>query len=132
MILFLRGLFFVVIASMLWVTSWATMHQSLGEFARGAVIRDPWVVATLVDAYWAFLTFYVWVAWKEQSLMARALWFIAILLLGNLAMATYMLVQLFAVSCHSALGEVFTRRQPGKTTLPAILAALALGIYFLA
>lgn len=132
MILFLRGLFVVVIASMLWVTSWATMHQSLGAFARGPVIRDPWVVATLFDAYWAFITFYVWVAWKEQSLAARALWFVAIVLLGNLAMAAYMLTQLFAVPRTGSLADVFTERRPGRAGLPAALSALAAGIYLCA
>ncbi|HEX2852702.1 MAG TPA: DUF1475 family protein [Opitutaceae bacterium] len=132
MILFLRGLFLVVIVSMLGVTSWATLHQSLGEFARGPVIRDPWVVATLFDAYWAFITFYVWLAWKEQSLAARVLWFPAIVLLGNLAMSAYLLVQLFSVPQTGLLADVFTRRRTGGVALPAALSALAVGIYLLA
>jgi hypothetical protein len=132
MILFLRGLFIVVIGSMLWVTSWATMHQSLGEFARGPVIRDPWVIATLFDAYWAFITFYVWVAWKEQSLAARVLWFVAIVLIGNLAMSAYFLAQLFALPSGGSLTEVFAHRQPGKIGLPAALSVVAVAIYLVA
>ena len=97
MIWFLRLLFLLIIASMLAVTGWASLRQPLGDFARSATFRDPWVIATLFDAYWAFITFYVWVAWKEQSLAARLLWFVAIMLLGNMAMAAYMLIQLFAV-----------------------------------
>ena len=132
MILFLRLLFTVVIASMLWVTSWASLHQSLGAFAHGATLRDPWVIATLFDAYWAFITFYVWVAWKEQSVLARVLWFVAIILLGNMAMSAYMLAQLFAVPAAGPLAEVFTRRQPGKVALPAALTAVSMVIYLLA
>ena len=132
MILFLRFLFIVVIGSMLWVTSCASLHQSLGAFAHSATFRDPWVIATLFDAYWAFITFFVWVAWKEQSLVARLLWFVAIILLGNLAMSAYMLAQLFAVPADGPLDAVFTRRQPGKLALPGVLAALAIGIYLLA
>lgn len=132
MILFLRFLFVAVIGSMLWVTSWASLHQSLGAFARSATFRDPWVIATLFDAYWAFIAFYVWVAWKEQSLIARLLWFVSIILLGNMAMAAYMLVQLFSVSASGPLDEVFTRRQPGKMTLPTLLTALSIGIYLFA
>ena len=41
MILFLRALFVVVFVSMLGVTTWASLHQPLGDFVRGAVIRDP-------------------------------------------------------------------------------------------
>lgn len=136
MLLFLRLLFLTVIASMLGVTGWASLQQSLGDFARGPVIRDPWVIATLFDAYWAFLTFYVWVAWKEQSLPARLLWFIAIILLGNLAMALYLLVELFRVSAtapaDAELAKVVTRRNPGALPLPAGLTALAVALYLLA
>jgi len=132
MILFLRFLFVVVIGSMLWVTSWASMHQSLGDFARSATFRDPWVVATLFDAYWAFITFFVWVAWKEQTIVARVLWFISIVLLGNMAMAAYILVQLFSVPMSGPFDAVFTRRQPGKLVLPAVLTVISIGIYLLA
>lgn len=132
MILLLRLLFFVVIGSMLWVTSWASLQQSLGDFARSATFRDPWVVATLFDAYWAFISFYVWVAWKEQSPAARVLWFIAIILLGNLAMAAYLLRELFAVSAAGPLDLVFARRNPGTLLLPGLLTAAAVGVYLLA
>lgn len=132
MILFLRLLFLAIIGSMLWVTTWAGWQQSLGDFARSATIRDPWVIATLFDAYWAFICFYVWVAWKESSLAARALWFVAIILLGNLAMAAYMLRELFAVTAAGPLEPVFTRRNPGTLPLPGLLTAIAIVIYLLA
>jgi predicted trehalose synthase len=103
MIIFLRSLFVVIIASMLGITSWAGSQQSLSAFAHSATFRDPWVIATLFDAYWAFITFYAWVAWKEQSLVARLLWFVAIVLLGNLVMSAYMLVQLFAAPAAGSI-----------------------------
>lgn len=132
MILFLRLLFVLIIASMLAVTGWASLQQPLGEFVRSATFRDPWVIATLFDAYWAFISFYVWVAWKEKSLAARLLWFVAIILLGNMAMAAYMLAQLFAVPTSGPLDEVFTRRQPGRVALPAMLTAVSVAVYLLA
>lgn len=132
MILFLRALFVIVIASMIAVTSWAGSQQALGEFARSATFRDPWVIATLFDAYWAFITFYVWVAWKERSAGARVLWFVSIILLGNLAMAAYMLVQLFRVPADGPLDDVFVQRQPGHLLLPGILTGLSVAVYLLA
>ncbi len=132
MILFLRLLCFVIIGSMLGVTTWASLHQPLGDFARSATFRDPWVIATLFDAYWAFISFYLWVAWKEQSLPARILWFIAIILLGNLAMAAYLLRELFAVPATGPLNDVFARRNPGTLPLPGLLTVAAVGIYLLA
>jgi hypothetical protein len=132
MILFLRFLFVTVIGSMLWVTSWASLHQPLGDFARSATFRDPWVIATLFDAYWAFLAFYVWVAWKERTLVARLLWFVSIILLGNMAMAAYMLRELFAVPAGGPLDAVFSRRNPGTLLLPGLLAAASIVVYLLA
>ena len=113
MLPFLRLLFIAIFAAMLWVTSWASVGQPLGEFIAGPVIRDRWVVATLFDAYFAFIAFFVWVAWKEQSLAARVLWFLSLIALGNLAIAAYLLAQLFRVSAAApdALTTVFTARQ---------------------
>lgn len=136
MIWLLRVLFAVVFISMVGVTTWASLHQPLGDFARGPVIRDPWVIATLFDAYWAFVAFYVWVAWKEESLAARLLWFPVFLALGNLAIALYLLRELFGVSARGpaepALRQVFAERRPGRWGLPAGLTALSVAIYLLA
>jgi hypothetical protein len=133
-ILFLRALFLLVFASMLGVTTWASLAHPLGDFVRSPTFRDPWVIATLLDAYWAFIAFFVWVAWKEQTLAARLLWFFSLIALGNLAIALYMLAQLFRVSASApdALTTVFTERQPGRLALPASLTALSVAIYLLA
>lgn len=136
MIWFLRILFSVVLVSMLGVTTWASLHQALGDFARSATIRDPWVIATLFDAYWAFLAFYVWVAWKERSPAARVLWFPGIILLGNIAIAAYMLAELFSVSAkdpaREALEKVFTRHNYDGLALPGTLTGLSVVVYLLA
>jgi hypothetical protein len=112
MIWCLRLLFLTVLASMLAVTSWASLHQSLGDFMKSTVAGDPWFLATLADAYWGFLTFYVWVAYKERSWIARVLWLIAILLGGNIAMSIYCLIQLFRVDSDAKLEDVLLRSRP--------------------
>ena len=131
MIVALRVFFVIVLASMLAVTTWASLHTPLFSLPR-EIYTHPWFVATLVDAYWAFLAFYVWVAWKEQSLAARLLWFVAIVLLGNIAMALYMLRELFAISAGDPLDTVFSRRNPGRVALPAGLTAASVAVYLLA
>lgn len=130
MLLFLRLLFATVIVSMLALTGWASSQCALFAIPR-EVFTHPWFIATLFDAYWAFIAFYVWVAWKEQSLAARILWFIAIILWGNLAMATYMLIELFRIQKINQLGDLFSTRHPGKLPLPAALAALGVAVYLL-
>jgi len=131
MIFFLRVLFLVVIASMLAVTTWASLHTPIFSIPRD-VFTHPWFIATLFDAYWAFIAFYVWVAWKEQSAAARIGWFVAIIALGNIAMAVYMLRELFAVPADGPLDPVFTRRNAGSVLLPVLLGAAGVGVYLLA
>ena len=108
MIIFLRILFSIVLASMLWVTSWASMQCALWETPR-AVVTHPWFIATMFDTYWGFITFYCWLAYKEPSWIAKVLWLIAVLLLGNIAMSVYILIQLFRVPASAKMQEVLLR-----------------------
>lgn len=110
MIVFLRCFFVVVLLSMLAVTSWASTHVALWRIPA-EVIGHPWMIATLFDAYWGFLTFYIWMFYKEQSGLKRVSWFVAVLLLGNIAMAVYALIQLFRVPTTASLEEVLLRRR---------------------
>ncbi len=128
---FLRALFIVVIASMLAVTTWASLHTPLFSIPRD-VFTHPWFIATLFDAYWAFIAFYVWVAWKEGSLPARILWFVTIILLGNLSIAAYFLRELFAIPATGPIDPVFTRRNAGTLLLPALLTLASVIVYLLA
>ena len=130
MLWLLRLLFAAILGSMLWVTSWASGQCALFAIPRD-VFTHPWFIATLFDAYWAFVTFTVWVIWKEQSAGARILWFVAVILWGNIAMSLYMLVELFRIKTIGQLGEVFSARRPGLITFPAVLTALGVVIYLL-
>ena len=131
MIWLLRLLFAGVIGSMLWVTTWASGRCAMFAIPR-EVFTHPWFIATLFDAYWGFITFFVWVAWKERGVAARILWFLAIILLGNIAMASYVLRELFAVKASAGLERVVTQRNPGHLVLPAILTVLSGVVYWLA
>lgn len=109
MILPLRLFFFIVLFSMVAVTTWAGKQVPLWELPY-ETWTHPWWIATLVDAYWGFLTFYCWVVYKEVSWTARIAWLVAILLLGNIAMAIYALIQLFRVPADGRIEDVLLRR----------------------
>ena len=111
MIVFLRLAFAVVLVAMLAVTSWASSVVALWNTPREVVLH-PWFIATLFDTYFAFLTFWLWLAWKERTWPRRIGWLVAILLLGNIAMAIYLLVQLFRLPKTASLEELLTRRNP--------------------
>ena len=81
----------------LWMTV-LTVRTSLAVSlwdAWDSFAANPWAVATLYDAYFGFITFFVWVAYKERTHLSRLLWLVLILALGNIAMSLYVLIQLF-------------------------------------
>ena len=131
MLWFLRILFGVVLGSMLWVTGWASLQCPLFGVPRD-VFTHPWFIATLFDAYWGFITFYVWVAYKQTSWVARGAWLVAILLLGNIAMAAYCLGELFAAPRDQRLADLLTVRRDGPGALGLVLAALGVVVIVLA
>ncbi len=109
MIWFLRVFFIIVLVSMLGVTSWASTQCALWDLP-GSVGGHPWFIATLFDTYWAFLTFYCWLAYKERSWLARLGWLVGVLLLGNIAMAVYMLILLFRVPATARMEDILLRK----------------------
>ena len=65
-----------------------------------------------MDAYYGFITFFVWLCFKERSMVTRVAWFIAIMALGNMAMASYVLIQLFRLRADEPLSAVLLPRHP--------------------
>ncbi|MFM7101866.1 MAG: DUF1475 family protein [Verrucomicrobiota bacterium] len=102
-------MFLGVLAAMLAVTGWASSEVALWNTPR-AVATHPWFIATLFDTYFAFLTFWLWLAYKERAWAARLAWLAGILLLGNIAMAGYLLLQLFRLPPGAGLDDLLRRR----------------------
>lgn len=109
MIVFLRLFFIVVLVSMIGVTSWASTQGALWKIPR-EVSAHPWFIATLFDAYWGFLTFYCWVFYLERRATLRIIWLVAILLLGNIAMAAYALRRLFLIPADATMETFLSKR----------------------
>lgn len=107
-IVLLRIVFILVLVAMLAVTGWASSEIALWKIPR-EVATHPWFIATLFDTYFAFLTFWLWVAYKERSWPARLGWLVAILLLGNIAMAIYLLIRLFRLPTDAKLERLLLR-----------------------
>ena len=107
----LQVFFVAVLAAMTWVTVRASLHENVVS-ATGPLLANPWGVATLFDAYLGFLTFYLWLLYKEQRWWPRLYWLLLILALGNFAMAFYMLRELARLPAHEPLSALLTRRYP--------------------
>jgi hypothetical protein len=107
----LQLLFGFILISLAAYTAWASTRQSM--FDWGGLANPPdnlWTIATLIDAYYGFLTFYLWVLWKETRGLPRVLWFIAIMALGNIAMSAYVLRQLARLPDAGFMGTLLSAR----------------------
>jgi hypothetical protein len=107
----LKIVFSCISVAMIVCTAWASLHQSVLDW--GGITRGSdryWTTATLLDAYCGFLTFYVWVLFKEPRWLPRVAWFIAIMLLGNIAMSTYVLRQVWRLKPDEGAAELLTIR----------------------
>ena len=100
----------VVLIAMLAVTTWASSEIAVWKIPRD-VFTHPWFIATLFDTYFGFLTFYVWLAYKETTTLARVVWLLAILALGNIAMAIYLLRELFRLPPTATMEDLLLRRK---------------------
>ena len=105
----LRALFALMLIGMLSVTVTATIDQNIFE-AVGNLWPNWWFKATLADAYFGFLTFFVWVAYKELHLWRKLVWFASFMLMGNLAISAYMLLELYKVQAGDPIETLLTRR----------------------
>ena len=108
-ITWLKLLFTAILLAMLVVTIKAGLHENL--FNAGRLLDEPWMIATLWDAYFGFLTFFVWVCWKETRWASRILWFVLIMCLGNIAMSFYVLLQLMRLQATEPAHAVLLRRR---------------------
>jgi hypothetical protein len=107
----LRLLFGFILLSMIVVTSWASMRQPVWQWGGLTTAPDnAWTIATLFDAYYGFITFFVWLAYKELRWLPRIGWLIAILLLGNMAMSAYLLLQLRKLPADEPMARLLTAR----------------------
>ena len=105
----LRVLFSLILLGMLAIIITAGIDQSIFE-AVGKMWPNWWFKATLADAYFGFLTFFVWVAYKELRLWRKLVWFTSIMLLGNVATSAYMLLELSKLKAGDTLEILLTRR----------------------
>jgi hypothetical protein len=101
----LQLLFGFIFVSLLCYTIWASSQQAVTEWQ--GLIRRPdnwWTIATLIDAYYGFITFYVWVVWKERRSLPRVAWFLA------MAMALFVLLQLRKLAPGDSMATLLALR----------------------
>lgn len=106
---YLKVIFALILVTIVGATSWATHQLPFYETPR-ELVTHPWFIATLVDTYLAFFTYWLWVAYKEASVLRAALWLVLIFALGNIAMAAYALITLFRLPRGAGVDAFLLRR----------------------
>ena len=109
----LQILFTFILVSLTAYNLWVSTRQPVWEWGGLTTAPDNlWTIATLIDAYYGFITFYAWVLWKETRALPRVMWFMAIMLLGNIAMSAYVLLQLARLKPADSMGTLLSARNP--------------------
>ena len=120
--------FILVLVAMTWVSWYASTAPTITSLAKYAelvknqeginvikgfetVCSEPWGLATMFDAYFGFLAFWLYTVWRERTVAARLGWLVALLLLGNFAIAAYALLCLKQSGDETDLGKVFFTRK---------------------
>ncbi len=119
--------FILVLVAMFWVSWYASTAPTITSLEKykdlagkeginvikgfETVCSEPWGLATMFDAYFGFLAFWLYVAWRERAVAARLGWLVALLLLGNFAIAGYALLCLKQSGDEADLGKVFFTRK---------------------
>ena len=119
--------FVLVLVAMTWVSWYASTAPTITSLAQYAAVAgkeginvldgfvtvcsEPWGLATMFDAYFGFLAFWLYTAWRERTVAARLGWLVALLLLGNFAIAAYALLCLKQSGDETDLGKVFFTRK---------------------
>lgn len=109
MIVLLRLLYAVIFLSMVAITVWAATQENILAIPS-LVLNDVWFKATLFDAYFAFLSFFLWVCYREKSLPLKVFMFFAIACLGNIAMSIYVLIALYLLKPGEGIEKLFSRQ----------------------
>jgi hypothetical protein len=101
-----------LVGASIWATGQVSIVPAIQDLiANPAANYNAWFVATLFDTVYAFGWFWLWIAYKERSWLARGLWLLAVLATGNMAMAVYALIQLAKLPANATV-EDFLLRQP--------------------
>jgi hypothetical protein len=94
---------------MVTVVTLASLKENI--FAIPSIVSsDPWFIATLFDTYFAFFAFWLWICYRERAIFVKLFWFIAIAGLGNIAMAIYVLINLFQLKPGDGIDKMFAKK----------------------
>jgi len=70
----------------------------------------PWMKATLWDFYANVTVIYLWIFYKEKSILFKIIWLILLVTLGSIASCAYLLIQLFRLRPEDGIKELLIKQ----------------------
>ena len=70
----------------------------------------PWMRATLWDFYANVTAIFLWICYKEKSILLKIVWLILLSALGSIATCAFVLIQLFKLKPGDGLKEFFSNK----------------------
>ena len=104
-----RWIFLVMSLVMAGVAIKASMMSNMFQLPE-PVLKEPWFWATLADFYNNMAIVAVWVVYKENNFLRGLLWVLALIVLGSIASAFYVFLQISKLKEGEGIEAVLVRR----------------------
>ena len=104
----LKIFFALISVTMIVVTIITSLKSNFFE-EFSTLMSQPWVPATLIDFYFNITILSAWVLYKEKRLIIAAVWIVLFVLLGSIATAFYVFLQLMKLKPGDNLQSVLLK-----------------------
>jgi len=109
MITVLKIVFTIILIWMCYVVVSTSMKSNL--FKEWDFLGSiPWMRATLWDFYANVFVIYLWILYKETSVLPKFVWLILMICLGSIASCIYILIKLFRLKPGEGIHELISKQ----------------------
>ena len=105
-LILLFATFFLV--SLISLTTLASLEESV-LVGGSRLLEFKWGSATLLDAYYAFIWFYLIIWYREDRTLAKIIWLFATLFLGSMAASLYLIKVYWKAPKHAGIDYLFKK-----------------------
>ncbi len=105
----LKGLFLGISLLMMGLTVVVSLKSNLWEVLP-ELNKQPWFTATIVDFYFNIILISAWAIYREGNWLKSALWIVGFVVLGSIATAFYVFLQLSRIKPGEGLAKALLKK----------------------
>ena len=105
----LKFLFLGMSLAMVYLAIRTSMQSDMFHLSP-IVLNEPWFKTTLVDFYFNITIISAWMIYKENNLLRSLWWIVSFILLGSIATAFYVFLQLNGLHQGQTIEDILCRR----------------------